>query len=104
VFSQTKSFRKVVMVEYPRQGTWSIGFLTAEDVPEVSAKLGEPHVAVYISAALNATAGYLVILPRRQVVELEMSVDAALKMIITCGVVVPPAPAVRSAQRALPAA
>jgi uncharacterized membrane protein len=104
VFSQNKSFRKVVMVEYPRQGTWSIGFLTAEDVPEVSAKLGEPHVAVYISAALNATAGYLVILPRRQVVELEMSVDAALKMIITCGVVVPPAPAVRSAQRALPAA
>src|SRR5580692_1302196 len=63
VFSQTNSFRKVVMVEYPRQGTWSIGFLTAEDVPEVSAKLGEPHVAVYISAALNATAGYLVILP-----------------------------------------
>ena len=92
VFSQPSSFRKVVMVEYPRPGTWSIGFLTAEDVPEVSEKLGEPHVAVYISAALNATAGYLVILPRRQVVELDMSVDAALKMIITCGVVVPPAP------------
>ena len=93
VFSQSSSFRKVVMVEYPRAGAWSIGFLTAEDVPEVSAKLGEPHVAVYISAALNATAGYLVILPRRQVVELEMSVDAAMKMIITCGVVVPPAAA-----------
>jgi len=93
VLSQSSSFRKVVMVEYPRGGTWSLGFLTAEDVPEVSAKLGEPHVAVYISVALNATAGYLVILPRRQVIELEMSVDAAMKMIITCGVVVPPAPA-----------
>jgi len=103
VFSQSSSFRKVVMVEYPREGAWSIGFLTAEDVPEVSAKLAEPHVAVYISAALNATAGYLVIVPRRQVVELEMSVDAALKMIITCGVVVPPAPAARTGQRALPA-
>jgi uncharacterized membrane protein len=93
VLSQSSSFRKVVMVEYPRAGVWSLGFLTAEDVPEVSARLGEPHVAVYISVALNATAGYLVILPRRQVVELEMSVDAAMKMIITCGVVVPPAPA-----------
>ena len=93
VLSQSNSFRKVVMVEYPRAGAWSIGFLTADDVPEVSEKLGEPHVAVYISVALNATAGYLVILPRSQVIDLDMSVDAAMKMIITCGVVVPPAPA-----------
>jgi uncharacterized membrane protein len=92
VLSQSNSFRKVVMVEYPRAGAWSIGFLTAEDVPEVSERLHEPHVAVYLSAALNATAGYLVIVPRRQVVELDMSVDAAMKMIITCGVVVPPHP------------
>jgi uncharacterized membrane protein len=91
VLSQSKSFRQVVMVEYPREGLWSIGFLTSEDVPEVSERLGEPHVAVYISAALNATAGYLVIVPRRQVVNLDMSVDAAMKMIISCGVVVPPA-------------
>ena len=92
VFSQSKAFRKVVMIEYPRAGAWSIGFLTAEDVPEVSERLREPHVAVYISSALNATAGYLVVVPRRTVVELDMSVDAAMKMIITCGVVVPPAP------------
>ena len=106
VFSQSNSFRKVVMVEYPRAGAWSIGFLTAEDVPEVSDKLGEPHVAVYLSAALNATAGYLVLVPRRQVVELDMSVDEAMKMIITCGVVVPHASHTGAArvQRALPAA
>jgi uncharacterized membrane protein len=103
VLSQSNSFRKVVMVEYPRAGAWSIGFLTAEDVPQVSQKMGEPHAAVYISAALNATAGYLVIVPRREVVELNMSVDAAMKMIITCGVVVPPAEAVK-AQLAKPAA
>jgi uncharacterized membrane protein len=103
VLSQSNSFRKVVMVEYPRAGAWSIGFLTAEDVPEVSEKLGEPHAAVYISLALNATAGYLVIVPRRQVVELDMSVDAAMKMIITCGVVVPAA-AADKAQLAKPAA
>ena len=93
VFSQSNAFRRVVMIEYPRAGAWSIGFMTAEDVPEVSEKLGEPHAAVYLSVALNATAGYLVMVPRRQVVELDMSVDAAMKMIITCGVVVPPAPA-----------
>ena len=92
VFSQSSSFRKVVMVEYPREGVWSLGFLTAEDVPEVSEKTGEPHVCVYISAALNATGGVLAILPRRRIVALDMSVDAAMKMIITCGVVVPPAP------------
>jgi uncharacterized membrane protein len=92
VFSQSSSFRKVVMIEYPRNGLWSLGFLTAEDVPEVSQRTGEPHVAVYISSALNATAGYLVMVPRSSVVELDMSVDAALKMIITCGVVVPPHP------------
>jgi len=89
ILTQSNSFRRVVMVEYPRAGAWSIGFLTADDVPEISAKLGEPHVAVYISAALNATAGYLVVLPRRQVVELNMSVDEAIKMIITCGAVIP---------------
>jgi len=93
VFSQSNSFRKVVMIEYPRAGAWSIGFMTAENVPEITEKTGEPHAAVYISAALNATAGYLVIVPRRQIVELDMSVDAAMKMIITCGVVVPPRPA-----------
>ncbi|MGH8140665.1 MAG: DUF502 domain-containing protein [Steroidobacteraceae bacterium] len=94
VFSQSSSFRKVVMVEYPRRGIWSVGFMTAEDVPEVSRRTGEPHSCVYLSNALNATAGFLVIVPRSQVVELEMSVDAAMKMIITCGVVVPPAAAV----------
>ena len=103
VFSQSNAFRKVVMIEYPRAGVWSIGFLTAEDVPEVSERLREPHVAVYISSALNATAGYLVIVPRRAVVELDMSVDAAMRMIITCGVVVPPA-AARTPPLAQPAA
>ena len=104
VFSQSNSFRKVVMVEYPREGVWSLGFLTAEDVPEVSEKTGEPHACVYISAALNATGGVLAILPRRRIVALDMSVDAAMKMIITCGVVVPPATERRSELAKKPAA
>jgi uncharacterized membrane protein len=89
VFSQSSSFRKVVMIQYPRAGMWSIGFLTAEDVPEVTRRTGEPHACVYVSNALNATAGYIVIVPRSQIVELDMNVDAAMKMIITVGVVAP---------------
>jgi uncharacterized membrane protein len=89
VFSQSNSFRKVVMIEYPRTGVWSLGFMTAEDFPEISRKTGTQHCCVYVSSALNATAGFLVIVPRSEVVELDMSVDAAMKMIITCGVVVP---------------
>jgi uncharacterized membrane protein len=104
VFSQSSSLHKVVMIEYPRAGAWSIGFMTSENVPEVSERLGEPHAAVYVSAALNATAGVLVMVPRREVVELAMSVDAAMKMIITCGVVVPPAPAVNAPPLRKPAA
>jgi uncharacterized membrane protein len=89
VFSQSNSFRKVVMIEYPRKGIWSLAFMTAEDVPEISRKTGIQHCCIYVSNALNATAGFLLIVPKNEVVELEMSVDAAMKMIITCGVVVP---------------
>jgi uncharacterized membrane protein len=103
VFSQSNSFRKVVMIEYPRAGIWSIGFQTAENVPEVSERTGEPHACVYLSNALNPTAGFLVIVPRKQVIELQMSVDAAMKMIITCGVVVPVSTLAKP-QVALPAA
>jgi uncharacterized membrane protein len=106
VFSQSNSFRKVVMIEYPRTGVWSLGFMTAENVPEITEKTGQQHACVYISNALNATAGFLVIVPRSQVVELDMSVDAAMKMIITCGVVVPALPQQTAAKGeiALPAA
>jgi uncharacterized membrane protein len=97
VFSQSNSFRKVVMIQYPRNGIWSLGFMTAENVPEVSQKTGVQHCCVYLSGALNATAGFLVMVPRREVIELDMSADAAMKMIITCGVVIPhPSAAVQS--------
>ncbi len=101
VFSQTSSFRKVVMIEYPRLGMWSIGFVTADDMPEVSEKTGEPHICVYVPTTPNPTSGFIMMVPRRQVVELEMSVDAAMKMVITCGVVMPPASRPRLAKPAV---
>ena len=79
------------MVEYPRTGMWSIGFITADDIAEISAKTGETQVCVYVPTTPNPTSGLIVMVPRSQVIELEMSVDAAMKMIVTLGVVSPPA-------------
>ncbi len=90
VLTSSHSFRQVVAVEYPRPGIWSIGFVTAEDVAEVSAKTGESLLCVFISPAPNPTAGFIILVPRSQVIPLDMSVDAAMKMIVTCGVVTPP--------------
>jgi uncharacterized membrane protein len=92
VFSQSNSFRKVVMIQYPRPGLWSIGFITAEDVAEIGAKTGVAHSCVYIPTTPNPTSGFIVMVPSSEVVELQMSVDSAMKMIITCGVVMPPVP------------
>ncbi len=90
VLTSSHSFRQVVAVEYPRPGVWSIGFVTADDVPEVSAKTGEPLTCVFISPAPNPTAGFIILVPRSQLIPLDMTVDAAMKMIVTCGVVIPP--------------
>jgi uncharacterized membrane protein len=92
VFSQSNSFRKVVMIQYPRAGIWSIGFITSENVAEIHYKTGVPHACVYIPTTPNPTSGFIVMVPAAEVVELEMSVDAAMRMIITCGVVMPPPP------------
>jgi uncharacterized membrane protein len=92
VFSTSNSFRKVVMIQYPKAGIWSIGFVTAEDVAEIGEKTGVPHSCVYIPTTPNPTSGFIVMVPKSEVVELQMTVDAAMKMVITCGVVMPPPP------------
>lgn len=84
------SFRKVVLIEYPRKEMWSIGFVTATDLPEISAATGATQVCVYVPTTPNPTSGLIVLLPQSQVIEVDMSVDAAMKMIVTLGVVVPP--------------
>ena len=89
VFSSSNSFRTVVMVEYPRKGIWTIGFVTADDMAEISQRTGVPHSCVYVPTTPNPTSGFIMMVPRTEIVELDMSVDAAMKMIITCGVVVP---------------
>jgi uncharacterized membrane protein len=92
VLSSSNSFRQVVAVEYPRPGIWSIGFVTAEDVAEVSRRTGQHVKCVFVSTAPNPTSGFIILVPQDQLVPLDMSIDAAMKMIVTCGVVLPEPP------------
>jgi uncharacterized membrane protein len=87
VSSKSRSFSKVVLVEYPRRDLWSIGFITASDVPDIDAVTGEKMVCVYVPTTPNPTSGLIVYAPASQVRETDMSVDAAMKMVVTLGVV-----------------
>ncbi len=85
-----QSFRKVFLVEYPRVGVWTIAFQTGEAVPEVNQKLNEESmVSLYVPTTPNPTSGFLLMVPRKNLIELSMSVDQALKFVISLGVVQP---------------
>ncbi len=84
-----QAFRKVLLVEYPRKGMWSIAFQTSEACTEVVNKVGMPMVTIFIPTTPNPTSGFLMMLPKEEAYELDMSVDKALKMVISLGVVQP---------------
>lgn len=84
-----QSFRKVLLIEYPRKGVWSFALKTSDDLGEVQAKTGEKVVSVFIPTTPNPTSGFVLLVPEEDVIELEMSVEEGLKMIISMGVVVP---------------
>jgi uncharacterized membrane protein len=84
-----QSFRKVLLIEYPRKGLWTLAFQTGVEVGEAQAKTGEEVINVYVPTTPNPTSGFFLMVPRGDAVELEMSVDEGLKMIISMGVVVP---------------
>ncbi len=92
--SNGNAFRKALLVQYPRAGSWTIAFQTGSPGGEVAQHMGGDHVSVYVPTTPNPTSGFFLMLPRNEVVELEMSVDEALKYIISMGVVVPGGPAV----------
>jgi uncharacterized membrane protein len=88
------AFREAVLVQYPRQGAWTIAFVTGKPGGEVAAHLSGDWLSVYVPTTPNPTSGFFLMVPRADVVELAMSVDQALKYVISMGVVVPPPPAV----------
>ncbi len=83
------AFRKALLVEFPYPGSWSIGFLTGTPGEPIAEHMSGEHVGVYVPTTPNPTSGYLVMLPRSRVHELDISVDEALKYIISMGVVSP---------------
>ncbi|KAF0191389.1 MAG: hypothetical protein FD165_1723 [Gammaproteobacteria bacterium] len=87
--SNGKSFRKALLIQYPRNGIWTIGFQTGETASEVKAKTGYDLINIFVPTTPNPTSGFVILVPRQDVVELDMSVDDALKMIISMGVVTP---------------
>lgn len=86
---QTQSFSKVLLIQYPRKGLYSLCFQTSKDVGEIQEKSGVDVVCVFIPTTPNPTSGYIILIPKDEVIELDMSVEDALKMIISLGVVVP---------------
>ena len=84
-----RSFKQVVMVEFPRKGVFSIGFITAHDLEEVQARTEQEVTCVFVPTTPNPTTGFLVLLPKDEVVMMDMTVDEAFKMLLTLGVVVP---------------
>lgn len=99
--SSGQAFREAVLVEYPRRDCWTIAFVTGKPAGEVAARMGTPadteFVSLYVPTTPNPTSGFFLMAPRSDVRALEMSVDEALKYIISMGVVAPPvhaAPAV----------
>jgi uncharacterized membrane protein len=86
------AFSKALLVQYPRQGSWTIAFLTGTPGGEVAKHLDQPMVSVYVPTTPNPTSGFFLMMPKADVIELDMTVDDALKYIISMGVVVPGGP------------
>ena len=83
------SFKKVVLVEYPRRDMWSIAFQTADNFSVAREQLPQDHVMVFIPTTPNPTSGFLLIVPAHEVKEMNLSVEDAIKMVISLGVVQP---------------
>lgn len=90
VFSDSgSSFRKVLMVEYPRRECWTLAFQTGDPVGEVQERTSREVLTIFVPTAPNPTSGFVILVPREDVIELDMSVEEGLRMVISLGVVTP---------------
>ena len=91
VFSDSgNAFRTAVLVQWPREGVWTVAFVTGAPSGEVAAYLRDEYLSVFVPTTPNPTGGYFVMVRKSECIELDMSVDAALKYIVSMGVVAPP--------------
>ena len=92
VAQQSEAFRQVVLFEYPRRGCWAMGFMTGRTVGEVQNLTTDDVVNVFLPTTPNPTSGYLLFVPRSELVVLSMSVEEGIKMVVSGGIVTPPDP------------
>jgi uncharacterized membrane protein len=84
-----KNFNRVVMIEFPRKGVYTIAFVTGHAGGEVKGRIGSDYINVYVPTTPNPTSGYFLIVSEREVINLDMTVEEAFRMIISIGLVVP---------------
>mgnify|MGYP002631694164 FL=1 len=87
--SKGEAFRKALLVQYPREGAWTIAFMTGQPGGDVANHLKGDYISIYVPTTPNPTSGFFLMMPKSDVIELDMSVDEALKYIISMGVVSP---------------
>lgn len=85
-----QAFRKALLVRFPHGNAWTVAFMTGVPAGEIARQLADEHVSVYVPTTPNPTSGYFLVVPKADTIELNMSVDEALKYVISMGVVVPP--------------
>ena len=88
--SQSSAFREAVMLEYPRQGVWSIGFVTGRTEGEVQNLTDHETINVFVPTTPNPTSGYLLFVPKKDLKFLDMSVEEAVKLVVSAGIITPP--------------
>lgn len=87
---QSKAFRQAVLVEYPRRGIWAVGFITGTTEGEVQNLIADQLINIFLPTTPNPTSGFLLFVPREDLIMLDMSVEEAIKMVISAGIVTPP--------------
>ena len=87
--TKTQAFSKVVMLEYPRKGIWILGFVSSELRGEVKEKFAEEMLNVFIPTTPNPTSGFLIFVPKKDTIELDMKVEEGIKFVISGGLVEP---------------
>lgn len=88
--SSSRSFREVALIEYPRRGIWALGFITTKTSGEVQSDISEDVVNVFLPTTPNPTSGFLLFVPKKDIIVLSMTVEEAIKMIVSAGIVTPP--------------
>lgn len=89
--TQAQAFREVVLLEYPRPGSWTLGFVTGPVDPEIQGYTGQDMLSIFVPTAPSPVNGFLLFIPRKDVVPLQMSVEDGIKMVVSIGMIAPPA-------------